>query len=103
MITPAAEHPLTSKSVGDLQKIVETDVDAEHRFAAHPGGNPLKGDMSGTMWNWSYQAMFIFIAMYYQSRAGRRPHRRRHHGREAAVMIRNQAGRRALNLEGENE
>ncbi len=27
-------NPLTAKSVGDLQKIVETDLDSEHRFAA---------------------------------------------------------------------
>ena len=46
-IAPAAENPrqgagadsipsnpLTAKSVGDLQKIVETDVDSEHRYAA---------------------------------------------------------------------
>ncbi len=34
-----------------------------YHFAAHPGPDPLQGDTTGTMWNWSYQAMFI--AEYY--------------------------------------
>ena len=33
-----------------------------YHFAAHPGADPFKGE-DGSMWNWSYQAMFI--AEYY--------------------------------------